>query len=89
MAARNSRKRKTEQFKQLEDDVQKIRCRKTELIQEHDRLLLEQSRWTEKVKRLQDSCGCPQTAQMVGNVESYDMDSSSVISGLEQNEHCY
>ena len=60
-----------------------------ELIQEHDRLLLEQSRWTEKVKHLQDSCGCPQTAQMVGNVESYDMDSSSVISGLEQNEHCY
>ena len=54
MAARNSRKRKTEQFKQLEDDVQKIRCRKTELIQEHDRLLLERSRWTEKVKRLHD-----------------------------------
>ena len=89
MAARNSRKRKTEQFKQLEDDVQKIRCRKTELIQEHDPLLLEQSRWTEKVKRLQDFCGHPQTAQMVGNVESYDMDSSSVISGLEQKEHIY
>ena len=89
MAARNCRKRKIDQIKQLEDDVQKIRCRKTELIQEHDRLLLERSRWTEKVKRLQDSCGRPQTAQMVGNVESYDMDSSSVISGLEQKEHIY
>ena len=54
MAARNCRKRKIDQIKQLEDDVQKIRCRKTELIQEHDRLLLERSRWTEKVKRLHD-----------------------------------
>ena len=52
-------------------------------------VLLEQSRWTEIVKRMQDSCGRPPTAQMVGNVESYDMDSSSVISGLEQKEHCY
>ena len=89
MSARKSRERKTEQIKQLEDDVQKIRYRKTELIQEHDQLLLEQSRWTEKVKHLQDSCGRPPTAQMVGNVESYDMDSSSVISGLDQKEHCY
>lgn len=54
VAARNCRKRKIDQIKQLEDDVQKIRCRKTELIQEHDRLLLERSRWTEKVKRLHD-----------------------------------
>ena len=89
MSARKSRERKVEQIKQLEGNVRKIRCRKTELIQEHDRLLLEQSRWTGKVKRLQDSCGHPPTAQMVGNVESYDMDSSSVISGLEQKEHCY
>jgi len=79
VSARNSRKRKTEQFKQLEDDVQKIRCQKTELIQEHDRLLLE----------LRKPCSRPQTAQMVGNVESYDMDSSSVISGMEQKEHIY
>ena len=54
VAARNCRKRKIDQIKQLEDDVQRIRCRKTELLQEHDRLLLERSRWTEKVKRLHD-----------------------------------
>ena len=54
MAARNCRKRKIDQIKQLEDDVQRIRCRKTELLQEHDRLLVERSRWSDKVKRLHD-----------------------------------
>ena len=54
VAARNCRKRKIDQIKQLEDDVQRIRCRKTELLQEHDRLLLERSRWSDKVKRLHD-----------------------------------
>ena len=54
VAARNCRKRKIDQIKQLEEDVHRIKCRKTELLQEHDRLLLERSRWSDKVKRLHD-----------------------------------
>jgi len=54
VAARNCRKRKIDQIKQLEEDVQRIRCRKTELLQEHDQLLNERSRWSDKVKRMHD-----------------------------------
>ena len=34
-------------------------------------------------------CGGPLTAQMVANVDSYDVDSSSSMSSSEQKEHRY
>ncbi|CAB4054665.1 Segmentation protein cap'n'collar [Lepeophtheirus salmonis] len=54
VAARNCRKRKIDQIKQLEDDVTRIRCRKTELVQEHEKLSSQRSHWTDMVKRLHD-----------------------------------
>ena len=54
MAARNCRKRKIDQIKQLEDDVTRIRCRKTELINEHEKLVGQRNHWSDLVKRLHD-----------------------------------
>ncbi|TRY68417.1 hypothetical protein TCAL_02505 [Tigriopus californicus] len=54
VAARNCRKRKIDQIKQLEDDVQRIRCKKSELIAEHEKLVAQRSHWTDLVKRLHD-----------------------------------
>ena len=54
MAARNCRKRKIDQIKQLETDVQRIRCRKTELITEHEKLVAQRNHWADLVKRLHD-----------------------------------
>ena len=54
VAARNCRKRKIDQIKQLETDVQRIRCRKTELITEHEKLVAQRNHWADLVKRLHD-----------------------------------
>ena len=54
MAARNCRKRKIDQIKQLEDDVGRIRNQKGELVREHERLMAQRSHWTDMVKRLHD-----------------------------------
>ena len=54
VAARNCRKRKIDQIKQLETDVQRIRCRKTELITEHEKLVASRNHWGDLVKRLHD-----------------------------------
>ena len=54
VAARNCRKRKIDQIRQLEDDVTRIRTQKGDLIKEHDRLVAERSHWTDLVKRLHD-----------------------------------
>ena len=54
MAARNCRKRKIDQIKQLEDDVGRIRNQKSDLIREHERLMAQRTHWTDMVKRLHD-----------------------------------
>merc|ERR1712029_551941 len=54
VAARNCRKRKIDQIRQLEDDVTRIKTQKMDLNQEHRRLIGERSRWSDKVKRLHD-----------------------------------
>ncbi len=54
VAARNCRKRKIDQIKQLEEDVTHIRCRKSELIAEHEKLQEQRRQWSEVVKRLHD-----------------------------------
>ena len=54
MAARNCRKRKIDQIKQLEDDVGRIRNQKGDLIREHERLMAQRTHWTDMVKRLHD-----------------------------------
>jgi hypothetical protein len=54
VAARNCRKRKIDQIKQLESDVHRIRCRKTELINEHEKLVAQRNHWADLVKRLHD-----------------------------------
>ena len=54
VAARNCRKRKIDQIKQLEDDVGRIRNQKGELVREHERLMAQRSHWTDMVKRLHD-----------------------------------
>ena len=56
VAARNCRKRKIDQIKQLEDDVQRIRCKKSELIAEHEKLVAQRGHWTDLVRRLHDHC---------------------------------
>ncbi len=54
MAARNCRKRKIDQIKQLEDDVTRIRCRKLELISEHEKLQAQRRQWNDVVKGMHD-----------------------------------
>ena len=54
VAARNCRKRKIDQIKQLEDDVTRIRCRKTELVNEHEKMVAQRNHWSDLVKRLHD-----------------------------------
>lgn len=54
VAARNCRKRKIDQIKQLEDEVTRIRIRKTDLIQEHEKLASQRAHWGDMVKRLHD-----------------------------------
>ena len=54
VAARNCRKRKIDQIKQLEDDVTRIRTQKGDLLKEHERLVADRSHWTDLVKRLHD-----------------------------------
>merc|ERR1712029_931794 len=54
VAARNCRKRKIDQIKQLEDDVTRIKTQKMDLNQEHRRLIGEAKQWTTLVKRLHD-----------------------------------
>ena len=54
VAAQNSRKRKIDQIKQLETEVTRIKCRKTELVTDHDKLLQQRATWSDLVKRLHD-----------------------------------
>ena len=54
VAARNCRKRKIDQIKQLEDDVTRIRCRKSKLVAEHEKLQGQRRQWTDIVKTLHD-----------------------------------
>jgi len=54
VAARNCRKRKIDQIKQLEDDVTRIRCRKAELVSEHEKLQDQRRHWNDVVKGMHD-----------------------------------
>ena len=54
VAAQNCRKRKIDQIKQLETEVTRIKCRKTELVTDHEKLLSQRSHWSDLVKRLHD-----------------------------------
>ena len=54
VAAQNCRKRKIDQSKQLETEVTRIKCRKTELVTDHEKLLSQRSHWSDLVKRLHD-----------------------------------
>ncbi len=54
VAARNCRKRKIDQIKQLEDDVTRIRCRKMELVSEHEKLQAQRRQWNDVVKGMHD-----------------------------------
>ena len=54
VAAQNCRKRKIDQIKQLETEVTRIKCRKTELVTDHEKLMGQRSHWSDLVKRLHD-----------------------------------
>ena len=54
VAAQNCRKRKIDQIKQLETEVTRIKCRKTELVTDHEKLLSQRTHWADLVKRLHD-----------------------------------
>merc|ERR1712012_150112 len=54
VAAQNCRKRKIDQIKQLETEVRGIKCRKTELVTDHEKLMAQRSTWADLVKRLHD-----------------------------------
>ncbi|XP_023327161.1 uncharacterized protein LOC111700473 isoform X3 [Eurytemora carolleeae] len=54
VAAQNCRKRKIDQIKQLETEVTRIKCRKTEIMTDHDKLMQQRATWTDLVKRLHD-----------------------------------
>jgi len=54
VAAQNCRKRKIDQIKQLETEVTRIKCRKTELVTDHEKLLQQRVTWSDLVKRLHD-----------------------------------
>jgi len=54
VAAQNCRKRKIDQIKQLETEVTRIKCRKTELVGDHEKLLQQRATWSDLVKRLHD-----------------------------------
>ena len=54
VAAQNCRKRKIDQIKQLETEVTRIKCRKTELVTDHETLLKQRAQWSDLVKRLHD-----------------------------------
>ena len=54
VAAQNCRKRKIDQIKQLETEVTRIKCRKTELVTDHEKLLQQRATWSDLVKRLHD-----------------------------------
>jgi len=54
VAAQNCRKRKIDQIKQLETEVTRIKCRKTELVTDHEKLMAQRSTWADLVKRLHD-----------------------------------
>ena len=54
MAAQNCRKRKIDQIKQLETEVTRIKCRKTELVTDHEKLMSQRATWADLVKRLHD-----------------------------------
>ena len=54
VAARNCRKRKIDQIRQLEDDVTRIKTQKMDLNQQHKALIAEARQWTSVVKRLHD-----------------------------------
>ena len=54
VAAQNCRKRKIDQIKQLETEVTRIKCRKTELVTDHEKLMSQRSHWSDLVKRLHD-----------------------------------
>ena len=43
-----------DQIKQLETEVTRIKCRKTELVSDHDKLLQQRATWSDLVKRLHD-----------------------------------
>merc|ERR1712223_733915 len=52
VAAQNCRKRKIDQIKQLETEVRGIKCRKTELVTDHEKVMAQRSTWADLVKRL-------------------------------------
>ena len=54
VAAQNCRKRKIDQIKQLETEVTRIKCRKTELVTDHEKLMSQRATWADLVKRLHD-----------------------------------
>jgi len=54
VAAQNCRKRKIDQIKQLETEVTRIKCRKTELVTDHEKLMQQRATWSDLVKRLHD-----------------------------------
>ena len=54
VAAQNCRKRKIDQIKQLETEVTRIKCRKTELVTDHDKLMQQRATWRDLVQRLHD-----------------------------------
>ena len=54
VAAQNCRKRKIDQIKQLETEVTRIKCRKTELVTDHEKLMQQRATWADLVKRLHD-----------------------------------
>jgi len=54
VAAQNCRKRKIDQIKQLETEVTRIKCRKTELVTDHEKLMAQRATWADLVKRLHD-----------------------------------
>ena len=54
VAAQNCRKRKIDQIKQLETEVTRIKCRKTELVTDHEKLMQQRATWSDLVQRLHD-----------------------------------
>ena len=54
VAAQNCRRRKIDQIRQLETEVTRIKCRKTELVTDNNKLLQQRATWSDLVKNLHD-----------------------------------